>query len=251
MDDEQRALVRTLAANYTRTCARVKMDGVFDTTDPVGVCLNLLELTMRFVVSFVKLVDESVSTPTLQKLITASPMRAALLVAAKCYNKSDQTLFEENTSASHPSSPKQRFELSKLASVIGKNSLAQFIVTMESLQSICNHDMFYMLIVMSMFEPDNEALFDEERRLVAKVHQRFSSAMCAYMSERSPIATSETRKKLSKGLDTLTELARSLTHKLVRYARGKPVSELTSEIFSLTTMQAATSSTVASSASCS
>ena len=204
----------------------------------------------------------AVSDETSVKLLKGCVMRLLMLIATKCYNKFDETMFENEAADSSTATGAsdthatgggggggggggadaantRRFWVPALESVIGNHAYTRFASLLSSLQSLCNKEMIYMLVVIIMFEPSTATLDADERRIVEQVHRRYSSALYSYMCDYLGVDNAtEKNKRISSELGKLSDLARWFERSLFHHSNFDAVRPLIRELFNLPTASA-------------
>jgi hypothetical protein len=244
MTDLQRIQVTAISEAYKRAIQLVKAQGSPKNFEDINTTINLTELGVRRIIFFFKLISDfrNLDHDLMVKLLKQNMMSMLQIHGVNSYNKEENT-FKEPTTDDTP------FSASSLVQVYGEEIYNFSISITKNLYDLCNNDMNYIKILMLIliFDPLNENLTNDEKKIVSNLQNKYVTLMYAYMRENLGSPKAElTFKGIIYEINKVNILANWFEKTVVEKSNYEYVRPLMKEIFSFPSGSTPTASSASS-----
>lgn len=240
--------IEAIRLAYKQAIQLVKAQGTPRNSEDINTTINLTELGVRRIIFFFKLISDfrSLEHDLMVKLLKQSMMSILQIHGVNSYNKLDDTFKEPDTDDSP-------FAAQSLEAVYGTEVYKITIGITQNLYELCSADMTYikMLMLITVFDPINPNLTEEEKNYITKIQNKFVSLFYAYMCENYGV---EKAGLVFKGImfevGKIGDLAKFFEKAVVEKANYEYVRPLMKEVFSFPNDNTPPSSNNSSANSC-
>ncbi len=230
MTDIQCKQVAAINEAYKRAIQLVKAHGSPGNSDDINTTINLTELGVRRIIFYFKLVSDfrSLDHDLMVKLLKQNMMSLLQIHGVNSYNKEDNSFKEPDTDDTP-------FSAQSLEAVYGSEIYNFSISITRNLYDLCSSDMNYIKILMLViiFDPTNESLQENERKLISQLQNKYVTLMYAYIHENMGLPKSElTFKGIAYEINKVNLLASWFERTVLEKSNYEYVRPLMKEIFS-------------------